>query len=115
MLLPFNTTLFGAASMMLSASHHDEMWIQPVAIAYTRLQGLPMGRQSRPGAWIGDEDLIPHLGALLREGAIDVEVHFGEPLPFTANEQSQAGGADWPRTQVREMFHGALTNPAPRR
>src|SRR5262245_7142717 len=30
-ILPFKTTLFGAASMMLAASPHDEMWIQPVA------------------------------------------------------------------------------------
>ena len=112
MLLPFNTTLFGAASMMLSASHHDEMWIQPVAIAYTRLQGLPMGRQFRPkAAWIGDEDLIPHLGALLHEGAIDVEVHFGEPLPFTA-KSSRKQVARRAEQQVRELFNGALRNPA---
>ncbi len=111
MVLPFNTTLFGAASMMLTAGHHDDMWIQPVAIAYTRLQGIPMGRQFRPkAAWIGDEDLIPHLGALLREGGLDVEVHFGSPLLFTA-KSGRKQVARMAENQVRELFHGALRNP----
>lgn len=113
-MLPFKTTLFGAASMMLSASHHDEMWIQPVALAYTRLQGLPMGRRHRGAiAWIGDEDLIPHLGAVLREGAIDVEVHFGEPVPFTA-KSSRKEVARLVEDRVRAMLRAALADPAPR-
>jgi 1-acyl-sn-glycerol-3-phosphate acyltransferase len=113
-MLPFNTTLFGAASMMLTETHHDAMWIQPVAIAYTRLQGLPMGRQFRGrAAWIGDEDLIPHLGALMREGAIDVEVHFGEPMPFTARS-SRKQVAKTAEQRVRTMLSEAIANPAPR-
>ncbi|MDQ6435546.1 lysophospholipid acyltransferase family protein [Mesorhizobium sp. LHD-90] len=113
MLLPFKTTLFGAASMMLSESHHDEMWIQPVAIAYTRLQGLPMGRQYRGiAAWIGDEDLVPHLRQVLREGAIDVEVHFGEPVVFTAKSNRKAI-ARLAEARVRDLLGAALANPAP--
>ncbi|MFI0846365.1 lysophospholipid acyltransferase family protein [Mesorhizobium sp. IMUNJ 23232] len=112
-ILPFKTTLFGAASMMLSASRHDEMWIQPVALAYTRLQGLPMGRQYRGlAAWIGDEDLVPHLGAVLREGAMDVEVHFGEPVLFTA-KSNRKEVARLTEERVRKMLSAALANPAP--
>ena len=111
-ILPFKTTLFGAASMMLSASKHDEMWIQPVALAYTRLQGLPMGRQYRGlAAWIGDEDLVPHLSAVLREGAMDVEVHFGEPVSFTARSNRKEV-ARLVEARVREMLSAALANPA---
>ena len=44
-------------------------------------------------AWIGDSDLVPHLAALLREGAIDVEVHFGEPVEFNARQRPQGGDA----------------------
>ena len=45
---------------------------------------MPMGRQHRPlAAWIGDTELVPHSARLLREGAIDVEVQFGEPVRST--------------------------------
>jgi lyso-ornithine lipid O-acyltransferase len=83
-----------------------------VAIAYTRLHGLPMGRQFRgKAAWIGDEDLIPHLGALLREGGVDVEVHFGEPVPFTTktNRKQVARIAE---QRVRALMSEALAGPA---
>src|SRR5690606_36985320 len=81
LLLPFKSTLFGAANIAIAEGGTDKVFIQPVAIAYTRLHGLPMGRQHRVvAAWIGDMDLVPHIGRLLAEGAVDVEVHFGEPL-----------------------------------
>jgi lyso-ornithine lipid O-acyltransferase len=113
-LLPFKTTLFGAASIILAATHHDEMWIQPVAIAYTRLHGVPMGRRHRGlVAWIGDQDLVPHLGALLREGAVDVEVHFGAPVLFTeASNRKEV--ARLVEARVRDMLQAALAYPAPR-
>jgi 1-acyl-sn-glycerol-3-phosphate acyltransferase len=114
MLLPFKTTLFGAASMMLAAGTHEEMWIQPAALAYTRVQGLPMGRRHRGlVSWIGDQDLVPHLAAVLREGAIDVEVHFGEPVRF-ASSSSRKDVARQMEEQVRAMLEQALWNPSPR-
>ena len=114
-LLPFKTTLFGAAPIILSATHHDEMWIQPVAIVYTRLHGVPMGRRHRGlVAWIGDQDLVPHLGSLLREGAIDVEVHFGAPVEFTA-DSNRKEVARLVEARVRGMLQAALAHPAPRR
>lgn len=82
-ILPFRSSLVGAARAALDATGHSHVLVQPVAIAYTRLQGLPMGRQWRPlVAWIGDEDLPPHLMRLMREGAVDVTVAFGEPIAF---------------------------------
>lgn len=82
--LPFNTSLFGAARAVIAAGH-EALAIQPVTVAYTHLHGLPMGRQLRRAAtWIGDEDLAPHLLARLKEGALDVSVRFGEPERFTA-------------------------------
>jgi 1-acyl-sn-glycerol-3-phosphate acyltransferase len=84
-MLPFKSTLFGAARMVLDAGDTETVYIQPVAIAYTKLHGMPMGRQHRVVAsWIGDADLVPHLKEVLREGAMDVEVQFGEPLEFRA-------------------------------
>src|SRR3954467_12754663 len=50
-LLPFKSTLFGAARMALSGAGAT-VYIQPVAIAYTKLHGMPMGRQHRQlAAW----------------------------------------------------------------
>ena len=83
-LLPFKSTLFGAARLVLGEANVDTVYIQPMAIAYTRLHGMPMGRQHRVlASWIGDIELLPHLRGLLREGAMDVEVQFGQPLEFT--------------------------------
>ena len=86
----------------------DQVFIQPVAIAYTRLHGLPMGRQHRRvAAWIGDQDLVPHITDLLAEGAVDVEVHFGEPVAFSAGT-SRKEMARQMEAQVRTMMQRAL-------
>jgi 1-acyl-sn-glycerol-3-phosphate acyltransferase len=108
---PFKSTLFGAASLALSKGGVDCVHVQPVAIAYTRLQGLPMGRQHRVhAAWIGDRTLVPHIKALLREGAVDVEVHFGEPVAFTAESRRKEVAAAV-EAQVRTMMRKALAEP----
>lgn len=110
-LLPFKSTLFGAAQMALADSD-EAVTIQPVALAYTRLQGLPMGRAHRPhAAWTGDTDLAPHLVALLREGAMDVEVHFGTPIEFRAGADRKRIARDV-EAEIRAMFSTALRNPA---
>jgi 1-acyl-sn-glycerol-3-phosphate acyltransferase len=96
----------------LSASAHDRLWIQPVAVAYTRVQGLPMGRRHRPlVSWIGDQEMVPHLLAVLRESAVDVEVHFGEPVAFEpgSNRKQVAREVE---EHVRRMMRAALAEPA---
>lgn len=76
--LPFRSALLGALRETLADSGRG--YVQPVSIAYTRLHGLPMGRQHRSyAAWYGDIDLLPHLSRVLRAGAIDVTVSFGPP------------------------------------
>lgn len=108
LILPFKSTLFGAATIAIAEGGADKVFIQPVAIAYTRLHGLPMGRQHRiVAAWIGDMDLVPHIGRLLAEGAVDVEVHFGEPLEFHAGS-SRKDVARRVEEQVRAMVQDAL-------
>ena len=113
--LPFKSTLFGAASMAISEGAAELVFIQPVAIAYTRLHGVPLGRRHRPiSAWIGDEDLMPHLKVLMAEGALDVEVHFGEPIAF-AKGSNRKETARLMESQVREMMQAALADPRPSR
>jgi 1-acyl-sn-glycerol-3-phosphate acyltransferase len=114
-MLPFKTTLFGAAAKAVAEGTADTVYIQPVAIAYTRLHGMPMGRQHRPlAAWIGDQDLLPHARALLLEGGIDVEVHFGEPVAFRAGARRKGVAAEV-EIRVAAMFAAALANPRPSR
>jgi len=115
LLMPFKSTLFGAATMALAAAPEKKVFIQPVAVAYTRLQGMPMGRQHRGhSAWIGDQDLVPHVVSLLREGAMDAELRFGEPIVFdAASNRKQV--ARLIETRVRDMMIAALRDPLPRK
>ncbi|CDX22942.1 conserved exported hypothetical protein [Mesorhizobium sp. ORS 3324] len=115
LVLPFKSTLFGAASMAISDGAAEQVFIQPVAIAYTRVHGVAMGRRHRPiAAWIGDQDLLPHLKTLLAEGALDAEVHFGEPVPFSKGSNRKET-ARLMEAKVREMMQAALADPRPSR
>lgn len=84
--LPFKSALFGAPQKALSQAHVNEITVQPVAIAYNKLHGMPLGRYHQAlAAWPGDLTLFPHLMAFLREGAFDVDVAFGKPHIFDKN------------------------------
>lgn len=74
--LPFRSALVGAAQGAIAEG--GTATVQPVAIAYPRMLGIPLGRQHRPRvAWYGGADLLPHLKRVLSEGGIDVSVVFG--------------------------------------
>lgn len=106
--LPFNTTLFGAAQLALGTLESDRVLVQPVAIAYVRRGGLRLDRRERAAlAWIGDTPLLPHLRHLMTAGVMDVEVHFGEAIAFSAvsNRKTVARQAE---KAVREMLAPAL-------
>jgi lyso-ornithine lipid O-acyltransferase len=78
--LEFRSALVGAVAQV-DPTHR--VLLQPVSIGYTRIQGLPMGRQHRPlVAWYGDLDFGPHFKEFVQRGAVDVTVSFGEPVPF---------------------------------
>ena len=45
---------------------------------------MAMGRYHRPiAAWPGDIELLPHLLGVAREGAVDVDVDFGERVDYS--------------------------------
>src|SRR3546814_6911519 len=57
--LAFKSALFSVAERRPQG---EPLTVQPVSIAYTRLDGLPLGRYLRPFfAWYGDMELGPHL------------------------------------------------------
>lgn len=73
--LPFKSALLGAAQA------DEGIKLQPVSVTYTRLHGIPMGRENRPlFAWYGDMELVPHLWEALKAGPLDVVVEFHPPL-----------------------------------
>ena len=81
---PFRTALFGAATTRVPRRPGDEpeaLQVQPVSIAYVKLQGLPMGRLYRPDfAWYGDMEMGPHLWGVFRAGPIDAVVRLHGPV-----------------------------------
>jgi 1-acyl-sn-glycerol-3-phosphate acyltransferase len=86
--LQFRSALFGAADTLVNGGHSRGVLLQPVSIAYTRIQGLPIGRQHRPlVAWYGDMGLVRHVTRILRRGAIDVVVTFGEQIEYGPGER----------------------------
>lgn len=79
--LPFKSALFSAAGVAFGDGH---LPVQPVSIAYTRLDGLPMGRALRPMyAWYGEMKMAPHLWRVLALGQATVEVTFHRPVTLS--------------------------------
>lgn len=85
--LPFRSALVGAAQhAMLDAGARDVM-IQPLTIAYTRLQGLPVSRNERSMiAWIKSRSVSRNVKDILGGPLKDVTVVFGTPLPLTQGD-----------------------------
>jgi lyso-ornithine lipid O-acyltransferase len=81
--LPFRTALIGAARDAIAAAGNERVWIQPLSIAYVSQQGIALGRHLRPrAAWYGKMKLTDHIGAVVRTGAVDVSVTWGDPIPY---------------------------------
>jgi 1-acyl-sn-glycerol-3-phosphate acyltransferase len=113
-LLPFRSSLVGAARAALvgqgGADAHarvEQIQLQTLALAYTRRNGMPVTRLERPGiAWYGDMELLPHLGAFLRDGPVDLVLVWGEPLVFdaTTNRKHATAAAE---TAIRDAIRAA--------
>ncbi len=80
---PFKSALFTVAERRITDKKGQlrHIAVQPVSIAYTRLNGLPLGVGWRPFvAWYGDMEMIPHLWYLSKLGRLTVEVAFHPPV-----------------------------------
>jgi 1-acyl-sn-glycerol-3-phosphate acyltransferase len=78
--LPFKSALLGAAETRPEAG---PIAVQPVSIAYTKLDGIPLGRLYRPFfAWYGTMSLAPHLWRMIGLGTVDVAVEFHPPTSY---------------------------------
>ena len=77
-ILPFKSALFSVAQTEVSG---QRVVVQPVSIAYTHLDGMPLGRSLRPYlAWYGDMDLASHVWHMMGLGKVTVSVAFHEPV-----------------------------------
>lgn len=114
-MLPFKSTLFGAATMAIGPGGAEEVTIQPVSIAYVGRHGMPVGRAGRMAlSWIGDQDLGPHLASLMEAGPVDVEVRFGEPVTFSA-QSDRKETARLVEARVQAMLQASLRGTEPER
>ncbi len=76
--LPFKSALFAVAA---SPVQGRPLVVQPVSLAYSHLDGLPLGRHLRPlVAWYGDMEMAGHLWRLLGLGNLRATVIFHEPV-----------------------------------
>ncbi|WP_029029429.1 lysophospholipid acyltransferase family protein [Salinarimonas rosea] len=93
-ILPFRTSLVGAARLALADHRLDAIALQPLSLVYVRRDGLPLDRRERPEiAWYGDMDLVPHLKGVVAGGPIDVEIRWGAPIPFDAQTDRKRAAA----------------------
>lgn len=77
---PFKSALFSVAERADEASHH-ELLIQPVTLAYTGVNGMPLIRSQKPVvAWLGDVELFGHLRQLMGRARIEAVVEFHAPV-----------------------------------
>jgi lyso-ornithine lipid O-acyltransferase len=79
--LPFRSALFAVAQITPGGK---PLRVQPFTVAYTRLDGIPLGRYWRPYfTWYGDMELAGHLWNVCKLGECSVVVTFHEPVDIT--------------------------------
>jgi lyso-ornithine lipid O-acyltransferase len=72
--LPFKSALLSVAELH---PRGRPLAVQPVTVAYTRLDGIPLGRFYRPFvSWYGGMEVSPHLWTVLGLGKISVRIIF---------------------------------------
>lgn len=102
--LPFKTALIGAAQHAMMEAGAKDVVIQPVTIAYTRLQGLPVSRTERNLiAWIKSKSVRENIREILSGGIKEVTIAFGIPKPLTEGADRKSVTKD-AENDVRRML-----------
>ncbi|WP_417309128.1 lysophospholipid acyltransferase family protein [Devosia sp.] len=102
--LPFRSALIGAAQHAMLEAGAGEVMIQPLTIAYTRLQGLPVGRTDRSFiAWIKSKSIKQNIVEILTGGTREVTLAFGTPRPLGAGANRKTVAKD-AENEVRRML-----------
>ena len=86
--LPFKSALFSVAQV---SPNGRPLLVQPVSLAYTLLDGMPVGRALRPYfAWYGDMTLAQHFWEVAGLGCATVDVIFHPPVSIEKYETRKA-------------------------
>ena len=88
---PFRSALVGAAQAAMIEGGAKDVALQPVTIAYTHLQGLPISRNERSGvSGMNARGLKAVIAGILGSGVKDVTIAFGAPIPMSADTDRKA-------------------------
>ena len=81
-ILPFRSALFSVAERKLTGQGGDRhLTVQPVTLAYTHLNGVPLGRAYRPYlAWYGEMSLFSHLWRAAGLGRVRIRIELHDPV-----------------------------------
>jgi len=112
--LDFKSALLSAADAEVRGldGQMRRVIVQPVSVAYTRLHGMPMGREFRPFfAWYGDMDLVPHLWEVFRLGPVDVMVHYHPPMTVDQFPSRKDLAAECERLVAAGVSHALAGRP----
>ncbi|HEX7072652.1 MAG TPA: lysophospholipid acyltransferase family protein [Hyphomicrobiaceae bacterium] len=84
--LPFKSPLFAAVKPTLAngLAAAPGACVQTLAIAYTHLHGIPLGRSGRSlVGWYGDMEMAAHAWELLKAGPLDVKISIDPPVSLS--------------------------------
>lgn len=83
--LPFRSALIGAAQQAMLEGGAKDVLIQPLTIAYTKLQGLPISRPERSiVAWVKSKSVKQNIRDILSGPKKSITIAFGTPRPLVA-------------------------------
>jgi len=103
----FKSALFSVAEIADAATDH-ELLIQPVTLAYTEVNGMPLVRSQKPWvAWLGEVELFEHLRQLMGRARIQAQIEFHAPISL-AEAGSRKALATYCETEVRLGLERAL-------
>lgn len=72
---PFKSSLFAVVGDV------PGLRVQPITLAYTRVNGLPVTRRQLPDlAWVGDTELAPHALGFMKLGKVRADIWFHEAV-----------------------------------
>jgi len=102
--LPFRSALIGAAQHAMADAGAADVYVQPLTIAYTRLQGLPVSRNERSFiAWIKSKSVKQNIREILSGPTKDVTLAFGVARQVSATDDRKVI-AKAAETDVRRML-----------
>lgn len=117
--LPFKSSLFAAVKPSRTTHNREhaagdgaEPLVQTVAIVYTHLHGVPLGRADRPRVgWYGDMEMQAHAWKLLASGPLSVTIRISPPIPLAEYGDRKTLAVSSERA-VREAVHRILRHRA---